>query len=207
MGRIVAVKRTAPAALANRAAIAGALRRVLPAAGTVLELGSGTGEHAVFLAAAFPSLTWQPSDPDPDARASIRAWAAEAGLANLRAPLDLDLLAPAWTSRHADAILCLNVLHAAPPACREALLEGAARVLPEGGPLAVHGPFRRAGAPPGERLARIDRKLRAHDPQLGVRDEEALVAAARARGLALDVALDMAEEGDRLLVFRRGGAR
>jgi len=201
------VKRTSAAALRNRAAVAEALRDVLPAAGLVLELGSGTGEHAVFLAAAFPALDWQPSDPDPDARASIRAWSAEARLPNLRPPLDLALLAPAWTLRRADAILCLNVLHAAPLACADALWDGAARVLPEGGPLAVYGPFTRRGTPPGERLARIDRKLRAHDPALGVRDGDALVAAAAARGLALERDLAMAppDEGDRLLVFRRLG--
>jgi len=201
------VKRTAAAALANRAPIAAALRGVLPGSGLVLELGSGTGEHAVFLAAAFPALSWQPSDPDPEARASIRAWSAEARLPNLLAPLDLDLLAPAWTARRADALLCLNVLHAAPPACAAALWAGAARVLAPGAPLAVYGPFTRGGAPMGARLARIDGKLRAHDPALGVRDGDALVAAAAGHGLALERDLELAEEGDRLLVFRRAAAQ
>lgn len=202
------MKRTSPAALRNRAVVAEALRAVLPAAGLVLELGSGTGEHAVFLAAAFPALAWQPSDPDPEARASIRAWAAEARLPNLLPPLDLDLLAPGWTLLHADALLCLNVLHATPPAGADALWDGAARLLPPGAPLAVYGPFSRTGAPPGERLARIDRKLRAHDPTLGVRDADALVAAAAARGLTLERDLPMAppDDGDRLLVFRLGKA-
>jgi SAM-dependent methyltransferase len=197
------VKRTAAAALANRAPIAAALRGALPARGLVLELGSGTGEHAVFLAAAFPALTWQPSDPDPEALASIRAWAAEARLANLLPPLALDLLAPAWTLRRADALLCLNVLHAAPPACAEALWAGAARVLPAGGPLAVYGPFTRGDQPLGARLARIHARLRAHDPALGVRSADDLVAAAARRGLALERDLEMPEEGDRLLIFRR----
>ncbi|MFO0582643.1 MAG: DUF938 domain-containing protein [Anaeromyxobacter sp.] len=197
------MKRTAAAALANRAPIAAALRDHLPRTGLVLELGSGTGEHALHLAATFPRLTFQPSDPDPEARASIRAWSAEARLPNLLAPLDLDLLAPAWTARSADALLCLNVLHAAPPACAEALWAGAARVLPLGGPLAVYGPFTRGGAPMGERLRRIDGKLRAHDPALGVRDGDALVAAAARRGLVLAADVPMPEEGDRLLVFRR----
>jgi SAM-dependent methyltransferase len=205
MGKIVGVKRTARAALDNRAALAEALRGVLPSAGLVLEVGSGTGEHAVFLAAAFPALTWQPSDPDPEARASILAWSAEAGLENLLAPLELDLLAPAWTARRADALLCVNVLHVSPPACAGALLEGAARVL-AGGPLVVYGPFTRGGARPAGRLSRIDRKLRAHDAALGVRDEDALVTAARGRGLLLERALDMPEEGDRLLVFRSASA-
>lgn len=198
------MKRTAKLALRNREALAAALDEVLPATGTVLELGSGTGEHAVFLAARFPALTFEPSDPDPEARASIRAWATEAKLPNLRPPLDLDLMAPAWTGRRADAVLCVNVLHVTPPACAEALVQGAARVLPSGGPLAVYGPFTHRGVPLTGRLARFDAELRAADPALGVREVEALVDAARRAGLSLDAELEMpAVEGDRLLVFRR----
>ncbi len=198
------MKRTAKLALRNREALAAALDEVLPPTGTVLELGSGTGEHAVFLAARFPALTFEPSDPDPEARASIRAWAAEAKLPNLRPPLDLDLLAPAWTRRRADALLCVNVLHVTPPACAEALVQGASRVLPPGGPLAVYGPFTHRGVPLIGRLARFDGELRAADPALGVREVEALVEAARRAGLSLDAELEMpAVEGDRLLVFRR----
>jgi SAM-dependent methyltransferase len=197
------VKRTARLALRNREALAAALDEVLPAAGTVLELGSGTGEHAVFLAARFPALTFEPSDPDPEARASIRAWAAESRLPNLRPPLDLDLRAEAWTRRRADALLCVNVLHVVPPACATALVQGAARVLPPGGPLAVYGPFTHRGVPPTGRLARFDAELRAADPALGVREVEALVEAAHRAGLSLDAELEMpAVEGDRLLVFR-----
>ena len=197
------MKRTAKLALRNREALAAALDEVLPETGTVLELGSGTGEHVVFLATRFPALTFEPSDPDPEARASIRAWTAEAKLPNLRPPLDLDLLAPAWTRRRADALLCVNVLHVTPPACAEALLRGAARVLPPGGPLAVYGPFTHRGTPLAGRLARFDAELRAADPALGVREVEALVELARRAGLALDGELEMpALEGDRLLIFR-----
>jgi SAM-dependent methyltransferase len=197
------VKRTARLALRNREALAAALDEVLPATGTVLELGSGTGEHAIFLAARFPALTFQPSDPDPEARASIRAWAAEARLANVLAPLDLDLLAPAWTRQPADALLCVNVLHVTPTACAEALVRGAARMLPPGGPLAVYGPFVHRGTRLSGRLARFDAELRAADPALGVREVEALAGAARGAGLVLDAELEMpAVEGDRLLVFR-----
>ncbi len=198
------MKRTAKLALRNREALAAALDEVLPETGTVLELGSGTGEHAVFLASRFPALTFEPSDPDPEARASIRAWAAEAKLPHLRPPLDLDLRAPAWTRRRADALLCVNVLHVTPPACAEALVQGAVAVLPPGGPLAVYGPFTHRGTPLTGRLARFDAELRAADPALGVREVEALVEAARRAGLALDLELEMpAVEGDRLLVFRR----
>jgi SAM-dependent methyltransferase len=175
---------------------------VLPARGTVLEIGSGTGEHAVFLARAFPDLVFQPSDPDPEARDSIAAWAGEARLANLRAPLHYDLRAPAWRRRPADALLCVNVLHVAPPDATEALLDGAVEILPEGGPLVVYGPFRHPGAPDPPRLARIDATVRAADPAFGVRELGAL--AARAGGLILEEDLPGAEEGDRLLVLRRG---
>jgi SAM-dependent methyltransferase len=200
------VKRTAPAALRNRALLAEVLRRVLPARGTVLELGSGTGEHAVFLARAFPGLAWQPSDPDPEARASVEAWAEEARLPNLLPPLLLDLRAPAWRRRRPDALLCVNVLHVAPPEAAAALVEGAAEALPPGGPLVVYGPFRRAGVPDPPRLARIDATVRAADPRFGVRDAGALLAAARAAGLVPAEDLAGAEEGDRLLVLRAGPA-
>ncbi len=200
-----AVKRTAAAALRNREPLAAALRGVLPAAGRVLELGSGTGEHAVFLAAAFPALGWQPSDPDPEARASVAAWAAEARLPNLLPPLDYDLRLPIWHRRPFDAVLCVNVLHAAPPECLDALCRGAARVLPAGAPLAVYGPFRRRGATLAGRLARIDATLRAADPGLGVREVEALHEAGRRHGLAPAAEVAMPEEGDLLLVVRAGG--
>jgi SAM-dependent methyltransferase len=197
--------RTAPAALRNREPIAAALDELLPARGTVLELGSGTGEHAVFLARRFPGLTWQPSDPDPAARASIAGWAERARLGNLLPPLDLDLCAPAWRRRTVAAVLCVNVLHAVPWDRAEALLAGAAEVLPPGGPLLVYGPFAHRGAPLRGRLARFDGELRAADPALGVREVEALLEAAAPRGLGLLAELRMPEEGDLLLALRRGG--
>jgi SAM-dependent methyltransferase len=196
--------RTAPAALRNREPIAAALDELLPAQGTVLELGSGTGEHAVFLARRFPGLAWQPSDPDPLARASIAAWAAKARLRNLLPPLDLDLCAAAWRRRKAAAVLCVNVLHVAPWDRALSLLAGAAEVLPPGGPLLVYGPFTRRGAPLHGRLARFDGELRAADPTLGVREVEALLEAAAPHGLQLAAELRMPEEGDLLLALRRG---
>lgn len=197
------MKRTARAALANRDAIAAALRTVLPATGRVLELGSGTGEHALLLAARFPALEWRPSDPDPEARASVAAWSAEARLPNLLPPLAYDLRAELWHHRPVSAVLCVNVLHVAPPECVEALCRGASRALPPGGPLAVYGPFIRRGRPLAGRLARLERTLRAADPALGVREVEALEEAGRRHGLALEGDLAMPEEGDLLLVLRR----
>lgn len=200
------MKRTAPAALRNADAIGAVLREVLPASGTVLELGSGTGEHAVRFAAAFPALAWQPSDPDPAARDSIAAWAEEARLPNLRPPLHYDLRVPRWTARSADALLCVNVLHVAPPDGIAALAAGAARLLPPGGPLVVYGPFSRGEADPAAaraRLARIDANVRAADPGFGVRPAAALLDACTAAGLDLAREVAMPEDGDRLLVFRR----
>lgn len=194
--------RTARAALANRDALLEALRRVLPARGTVLELGSGTGEHAVHLARHLPHLDWQPSDPDPAARESIAAWAAEARLPNLRPPLHLDLLVATWWRQQADAILCANVLHVAPPEAQEGLLAGAERVLPMAGPLAILGPFRAGAGSMPSGLADLDRRLRNGDPRLGVRDADGLTRAAAAHGLAPAERVPM-PGGDLLLVLRR----
>lgn len=196
------MKRTAAAALGNRQAIAAALAGILPARGRVLEIGSGTGEHALFLAARFPELEWQPSDPDPEARASVAAWSAEARLPNLLPPLDYDVRAEAWQRRPADALLCVNVLHVAPPECAGALCRGAARVLPPGGALAVYGPFTHRASPLGVRIARLEAKLKAADPSLGVREVEALAEAGARHGLRLERELAMPEEGDLLIVLR-----
>ncbi len=195
-------KRHAPAALANRDALLLALRGLLPARGTVLELGSGTGEHAVWLARHLPGLTFRPSDPDEAARASIAAWSEEAGLENLRPPLNLDLTLATWWGQRADAILCVNVLHLLPPAALDALAAGAARVLPPRGTLCVCGPFRQAGAPAPARLEDLDRRLRATNPVSGVRDAEALERAGRLAGLAPAGRVEM-PEGDLLVVLRR----
>jgi SAM-dependent methyltransferase len=199
------MKRTSPAALANLEPLRAALREALPASGVVLELGSGTGEHAVHLARAFPALAFQPSDPDPVMRASVAAWAEEARLPNLLPPLDLDLRAAAWTRRAAAAVLCVNVLHVAPSDAAEALCAGAARVLPPGGPLVVAAPLARRGVPLAGRLARFDRELRAADPALGIRALEDVLEAGARHGLALDGApRPLPAEGDWLVVMRRG---
>jgi SAM-dependent methyltransferase len=194
------VKRTARLALDNRDLLLSALRAVAPAGGLVLELGSGTGEHALALARALPHLLVQPSDPEPVARASIAAWREEAGLPNLLAPLDLDLLAPAWRRITADLLLCVNVLHVAPATAGEALLDGAA-ALPPGTRLLLYGPF--IDGPPPARVIRFDAELRAWDAALGIRPLAPLLDAAARRGLALESRRAGREPGDQLLVFRR----
>ena len=178
----------APAAARNQAPILKVLRRVLPRAGLVLEIASGTGQHAAAFAAACPELTWQPSDSDPMARASIAAWAEDSGQTNLRPPLDLDVCYPDWPSRIADpvaAILCINMIHIAPWAACEGLLQGAGQILPDGGLLYLYGPFRREGQHTAPSNAAFDRALRAQNPAWGVRDLEAVAARAEAHGLAM----------------------
>lgn len=203
------VKRTARLALRNCDLLLEALRSLLPARpgaprARVLELGSGTGEHLLAFARALPHVDFQPSDPDAEARASVAAWAKEARLPNLARPLDLDLRSPAWRRQPFDHLLCVNVLHVAPPEAGAALLAGAA-ALPPGGALVLYGPFQREG----ERLARLDRfhaELTAHDPALGIRPLAPLLAAAVARGLTLAADAPGVEEGDRLLILRRTNA-
>lgn len=195
-------RRFAPAAARNRGPILEALRGRLPASGLLLEVASGSGEHAVHLAAAFPALTIQPSDPDPEARASIAAWAAETGLPNIRPPLALDAAAAAWPAAQADAVLCINMIHIAPWQACEGLVRGAARLLPPGGPLVLYGPFRRGGAHTAPSNAAFDASLRAQDPRWGVRDLEAVAALAAAEGFAAPEVVPM-PANNLIVVFRR----
>src|SRR5229473_429235 len=135
----------APAVARNREPILAVLRRVLPPAGLVLEVASGSGEHAAFFASALPLLTWQPSDPDPRARASIAAFRDAGGTPNLLPPLDLDVMAAAWPVTGAVAIVCINMIHIAPWSACEGLVAGAARALPPGGLLYLYGPYKEEG--------------------------------------------------------------
>ncbi len=126
----------------NRDPILDVLRRVLPGQGLVLEVASGSGEHAAYFAAHLPALTWQPSDPDPEALASIAAHRAAAGTPNLLAPLQLDVSAPRWPVERADAMICNNMIHISPWSASEGLMAGAARTLPPGGVLYLYGPYK-----------------------------------------------------------------
>lgn len=151
---------------------------------------------------ALPDLVFQPSDPDPDARASIDAWAAEAKLANIRPALALDASAAVWPIGSADAVLCINMVHIAPWTAAVGLVGGAARVLPEGGVLYLYGPFRRDGRHTSPSNEAFDRSLRLQNPEWGVRDLEAVAALAQAHGFAPPVAEQM-PANNLSLIFRR----
>jgi len=195
-------RRHAPATLRNREAIGALLAEILPSAGLVLEVASGSGEHALAFARAFPKLDWQPSDPDPAGLASIAAWRAESGLANLRAPLALDAAAPDWPIAAADAILCINMIHISPWAATEGLMAGAARLLPAGAPLFLYGPFLRERVPTAPSNEAFDASLRSRDPLWGLRQLEEVAALAESHGLALERVVEM-PANNLSLVFRR----
>jgi SAM-dependent methyltransferase len=158
----------------NREPILAELKRVLPDAGLVLEIASGTGQHVVYFASALARLTWQPSDADAEFRRSIEAWIVKEALANVRAPVDLDVLRRPWPIAHADAVLCINMIHVSPWAATQALLEGAKTVLPRGGVLFLYGPYRRFGRHTAASNEVFDAKLRASNPEWGLRDLEAV---------------------------------
>ncbi len=179
-------RRSAPAAQRNRGPILDVLQRILPASGLVLEIASGTGEHAVHFAAALPELEWQPSDAAPQARASVAAWRIQAALPNLRAPLDLDVSRTPWPIAAADAVVCINMLHIAPWAAAQALMAGAARILGAGGVLYLYGPYRRNGAHTAESNEVFDRQLKSSNAQWGVRDLEAVADFAAQEALSID---------------------
>ena len=195
------MKRFAPATERNRGPIRDVLARVLPASGTVLEIASGSGEHAVAFAQAFPALTWQPSDPDPSALASIAAWREEAGLANLAPPIELDVMKP-WPALAPSAIECINMVHISPWEASLALFANAGRILARGAVLYLYGPYRFSGAFTAESNAEFDRSLRARDPRWGVRDVDDLVATARAAQLELVETVAM-PANNHSLIFRR----
>lgn len=184
----------------NRGPILDVLSRVLPASGDVLELASGTGQHAAHFAAALPALRWQPSDRTGDGFASIRAWTR--GLANVGAPIVLDVEREPWPCAQADAMFCANLTHIAPWGATLGLLRGAGAHLVPGGVLVVYGPFRIAGEPFAPSNAAFDADLRARDASWGVRALEDVVAAARERGLDLVERVAM-PANNQCLVFRR----
>jgi cyclopropane fatty-acyl-phospholipid synthase-like methyltransferase len=192
----------APATARNRDPILAVLREHFAGARRVLEIGSGTGEHAVHFAAALPDFDWQPSDL-PARHAGIRAWIAASGLANVRPPLALDLSDPAsWPPGPFDAVFSANVLHIVGWPLVEALFAALPRVLAPGAVVVVYGPFNIGGRFTSDSNAAFDASLRAGDPDSGIRDREAVQALAEGAGLAFVADISM-PANNRCLVWRR----
>jgi len=187
----------------NREPILAILRRVLPPHGLVLEIASGSGEHAAYFAKSLPALTWQPTDPDPRALASIAAYRADAGAANLLAPLRLDVTAEPWPVARADALVCINMIHITPWAATEALMAGAARTLAAGAPLYLYGPYRIDGRHTAASNQEFDAWLQAQDLEWGVRDLGAVTDLAARHGLTLAETAPM-PANNLSVIFRRG---
>lgn len=178
-------RRSSPAALRNREPIAEVLKDWLPPSGTVLEVASGTGEHAVHFARRFPALQWQPSDQSSEAIRSIEAWRAEAQLSNFLDPIQLNASDPTWPVQSAEAVLCINMTHISPWSATLGLLEGSSRVLGSGAPLIFYGPWFADDVPAAPSNLDFNLQLRSRDSAWGVRKVEDLAAAASARGFKL----------------------
>ena len=193
-----------PASVRNAEPILHILRAHLPKSGRVLEIAAGSGQHAVTFSSALPGLEWTPSDPSPDARASIAAWTAQSGSDKLQAPLALDCMdETTWPEGPFDAVLCINMIHISPWAATEGLMTLAEAVLPRpGGLLYLYGPYREAEVPLAPSNQAFDASLKARDPAWGLRDRDAVVALARSHGLALTLRTEMPANNISLL-FRR----
>jgi len=200
------VRRLSPSAERNRDPILHVLTRVLPKSGTVLEIASGTGQHAVHFAAALPAITWHPTDVDATARDSIEAWRKHAALPNLAAPLSLDVHQFPWplpaSAESLAAIVCINMIHISPWTAAQALFDGAQRYLAADGVLCLYGPYRRNGAHTAPSNAAFDAQLRATDERWGIRDLADVEALGTAAGLHLAEVVDM-PANNLTLVFRR----
>ena len=176
-----------PAADRNKQAIFDVLRQVLPARGHALEIASGTGQHVAWFAAGLEHWTWQPTDALPAAMDSIGGWVAEQRLANVRAPLVLDVTAPGWlpADQQFDLIYCANMLHISPWATCDALMRGSARHLAPGGQLITYGPYFERDVPASEGNRAFDQSLRTQYPAWGIRQLEDVVQVAAQAGLQL----------------------
>ena len=196
------MKRRAPATARNSAPIAAVLHNELPASGTVLEIASGSGEHALFFADRFPDLTWQPSDPDPDALASIAAWRDERGLANLRPPLQLDASAPNWPVKRADALVCINMIHISAWEASVGLFRGGSSVLARGAPLILYGPYLEDDIETAPSNLAFDRSLKERNPAWGLRNVSQIDGVAAERGFERTGRHEM-PANNLMLIYRR----
>lgn len=195
-----------PAGERNLAPLTAALRPRLPAAGHVLEVASGTGQHVAHWARTFTDVVFQPSDADAEARAAVEAWRRATDVANLRPPLALDVAEPGWSAAAPGpwaAIIAVNLLHIAPWQATLGLFEGAGATLAPGGRVFVYGPFAEDGVLAPESNRRFDAMLKAQEPSWGIRDLAEVRRSAAAHGLAFVEQLAM-PANNRVLVFERG---
>lgn len=196
-GRIVS-----PSAERNKGPIAEILMRVLPAQGEVLEISSGTGQHVLHFAQAMPHIRWQPTEQDADCLKSIASWLARASTPNVNAPLYLDVHDEIWPVHDVAAVVCMNMIHIAPPSATEALLRGAGNVIACGGVLFLYGPFRRKGRHTSASNEAFDALLKGKNPEWGVRNVEDVAHLAAAVGLELEQTHDM-PANNLAVIFRK----
>lgn len=199
-------RRYAPAAERNRAPILEVLRRRVPERARVLEVASGTGQHAAFFAAALPRTRWLPSEADPAALASISGWAELEGASNVDEPVLLDAAAERWPVDILDVVYCANLIHIAPWSCCTGLLRGAGRHLAPGGLLVLYGPFKVDGRHTSASNVAFDRSLRAQDSRWGVRDLRDVEAHASGQGLRFIEKVDMPANNLVVVFQRRDGS-
>jgi SAM-dependent methyltransferase len=193
-----------PAVARNREPILAVLARVLPERGLVLEIASGSGEHAVFFADALPGIEWQPTDLSADALESIDAWRdSSSARARIRAAVRLDVTESTWPIEHADAIFAANMIHASPPETTPGLIRGAARTLPPGGPLILYGPFRIGGAHTAPSNEEFEGWLKSRDPRWGVRDLEQVIALGLEAGVEHEETIPMPSNNFVVVLRRR----
>jgi hypothetical protein len=177
--------------------------RVLPREGNILEVGSGTGQHILHFARAMPHIRWLPTEQDADCLTSIERWLATDALPNVSAPVRLDVHDQVWPVSDASAVVCINMIHIAPPSATEALLRGAGRVLSAGGILALYGPYRRQGRHISSGNDAFDQKLRAQNADWGVRNLEDVALSADAAGFQLQETVEMPANNLTVVLRRR----
>jgi SAM-dependent methyltransferase len=192
-----------PHVVRNRDPIVDVLRRALPPQGLVLEIASGSGEHAAYFAKELPTLVWQPTDSDANALASIAAHRTAANAANLLPPLHLDVTSAQWPVQRADVVMCNNMIHISPWAATEGLIAGAARTLPAGGMLFLYGPYKIDGRHTAPSNHDFDLDLKRRNPAWGIRNLADVEDLARRHGLDLAETVPM-PANNLSVVFRRG---
>ena len=198
----LSVKQHAPQADRNKGHIVDVLKRVLPDSGMALEVGSGTGQHVIHFARQFPELTWQPTDYDQVAIASIESYRREARLKNVREPLLLEVRKKLWGNGLLDAVLAVNLVHVTSWSVCEGLFDGARRHLRPSGVLFLYGPFKQNGGFTNADDAALDAALRSRNADWGLRDIEAVAALGTARNLLVEQAVDL-PGGQLGVVFRK----